>query len=406
MSTPAATLVIHNISELATCDAARGVTPGVLTHAALAASGRLITFVGSETELHSLERGPDCMEIDAGGCAVVPGFVDSHSHLVWLGERSYEYELRAQGASYEDIAAAGGGIRSTVTATQSGAVSDLVEGAHDRASAMLRLGTTTVEVKSGYGLTLAAELRELEAIRELHLLADVPDLVATYLPMHATPPNERGEFLREVNDEGLRQVRGLAEFVDAFCDTGAYSVVECEAFLTTAATMGFGLKLHAEQRSHTGAAQLAARLGAVSADHLEFANDADLAALARAGTVAVLLPGAALTLGGPPPPGRRALDAGATVAIATDCNPGTCYTESMPLIMSLAVALAGLTAGEALCAATRGGAQALRQRDRGVIRVGRRCDLVITGSAHWLDLCYHLGGDVVAQVVREGVVVA
>jgi imidazolonepropionase len=229
-------------------------------------------------------------------------------------------------------------------------------------------------------------------------------VITTYLPLHAAPPAPRADFIASVCGEGLRRAASLARFADAFCEQGAYSVEECEQFLRAAREAGLGLKLHAEQRTRSGGAALAARMGAVSADHLEHASDADLRALAGAGTVGIILPGAALILGGPPPPGRRLLDAGARIAIASDCNPGTCWNESMPLMLSLAVATAGLTPAEALQAATSGGAAALALRDRGVLREGMRCDISILNSPRWLDVAYHLGDHPVSTVIRAGAI--
>jgi imidazolonepropionase len=267
---------------------------------------------------------------------------------------------------------------------------------------MLRLGTTTVEVKSGYGVLPDAELRQLDAANALGGIEEVPDVVTTYLPLHSTPPGDRGEFIDEVVASGVEAASTRARFTDVYCEHGVFDVDECERVLVAAREHGMGLKLHAEQLSRCGGARLAARLGAVSADHLEMAGDTDLLALAGAGVVATILPGAGLVLGGPPPPGRRALDAGCTVAIATDCNPGTCYSESMPLMCSLAVASAGLTPAEALVAATAGGAAALGLDDRGLLRPGMRADFVVLNTDRWIDVAYHLGGDVVARVFKGG----
>ena len=402
-------LVVRGIGELVTCDPQRGEAPGVLTGAALAARDGLLTYIGPEA---GLPPHDGATEVDVHGRAVVPGFVDAHTHAVWLGDRRDEYAARAAGATYEEIAASGGGIRSTVRATAAGSVEELVAAARPRLQQMLAGGTTTAEVKSGYGLELAAELRQLEAARRLGGDKAAPDIVTTYLALHAAPPGDRAAFIDDVVLAGLPAVAALPadagrpRFADCFCETGAYSVEECERFLLAAKAAGLLLKIHTEQLTRTGGAALAARLGAVSADHLEHATDDDLRALAAAGVAGVILPGASLTLGGPPPPGRRLLEAGATVAIATDCNPGTSNTESMPLMISLAVALAGLLPAQALVAATSGGAAALRLTDRGVLRVGARCDLAVLGSPHWLDVAYHLGGDAVAATIRMGEVVA
>ena len=401
MST-SSTLVIRHISELCTCDPERSPMPGVISDAALIATDGLITFVGPEAELDRATAPHDAVEIDAGGSAVLPGFVDAHTHLMWLGDRGAEYAARSAGRTYEEIAAEGGGIRSTIRATAPATVDELADAARSRARRMLRAGTTTVEVKSGYGLAHEAEMRELDAAVRLRSDGDVPDVVLTYLPLHAAPDGDRGAYIDDVCLRGVSDASSRASFADAFCEQGAYTVDECERFLRAASARGLRPKLHAEQFSRTGAALLAARSGAVSADHLEHATTGDLSALAASGTVAVLLPGAALVLGGPSPPGRRAIEAGCTVALATDCNPGTCYCESLPLVMSLAVATAGLTPTEALVAATSGGAAALGLTDRGVLRSGRRCDAVILDSPHWIDVAYHLGGEVVRSVVLGG----
>lgn len=407
-----ATLVVRGIGSLVTCDPRLGEAPGVVTGpAAVAASGSVLTYAGPESGLNSVVRALNCVEIDAHGMAVIPGFVDAHAHIVWLGDRSAEYAARAAGESYAALAAKGGGIMATVRDTQQGSVAELTAAARARAARMLQLGTTTVEVKSGYGLAHDAEMRQLEAGRALRADPDMPEIVTTYLPLHAVPTQQRSSdrdaFIASVCSDGLPRASAAgATFVDAFCDTGAWSVDECERVFIAARDAGLLPKLHAEQLTHTGAARLAARIGAVSADHLEHAGDDDLRALAAAGTVGVILPGASLVLGGPPPPGRRLRDAGATVAVATDCNPGTCYSESMPLMVSLAVARAGLTPAEALVAATLGGARALALGDRGTLRPGLRCDLCILDTPHWLDVAYHLGAHPVATVVKAGRVVS
>ena len=400
------TLLVRRIGSLCTCDPQVGPPPGVIEDAALTARDGVITFAGRETDLNSSALPLDTVEVDASGLAVVPGFIDAHTHIVWLGERSEEYAQRAGGWTYQEIAAAGGGIRATVRDTARGDVGALAAAARERARRMLRHGTTTVEIKSGYGLTKAAEMRQLDAALRLRSDPGLPDVVATYLPLHAPPEGDREAFIDAVCIQGIDAAAQRARFVDAFCDEGAFTVAECERVLTAARARGLGIKLHAEQLSHSGGAMLAARLGAVSADHLEHAGEADLRALAAASVVGVVLPGAALVLGGPPPPGRQILDAGARLAVATDCNPGTCYSESMPLMVSLAVALAGLTPAEALAAATTGGAAALGLMDRGSLRAGMRCDAVILASPRWLDVAYHLGGDVVRTVIRDGRVFA
>ena len=397
--------MIRNIAQLATCDPERDGGVGLITNAGLAATAGRITYVGPNVGLDAVPRASSCVEIDARHHAVVPGFVDCHTHLVWLGDRGDEYRRRARGESYEAIAASGGGIRATVAATTAGSNDELRDAVHQRARRMLLAGTTTVEIKSGYGISVAAEMLQLDAAGKLRDELDVPDVITTYLALHAAPMGDRDAVIDDVVEHGLTAAKHRARFVDIFCDDGAYSVAESERVLRAAASQGFQLKLHAEQRGHSGGAQLAARLGAVSADHLEYSDPDDAAALAAAGTVAVLLPGAALVLDGPRPPGRQLIERGCAVALATDCNPGTCYSESMPLMTSLAVSLAGLSPEQALIAATRGGAAALRLSDRGMVRAGMRCDLVLLADTGWIDVAYHLGGSVVDTVIRAGQIV-
>jgi imidazolonepropionase len=399
-----ADLIVRGIGELVTCDPARSEPPGVVRDAAIAAREGLILFAGPERDL-DVEITRDARILSARGAAVLPGFVDSHTHVVWRGDRAAEFALRAEGKSYEEIAAAGGGIMATVRETAAASVSQLVEASRPRLRRMVAHGTTTVEIKSGYGLEDSAEVNMLLAARALAKEPNSPDVLTTYLPLHAPAPAAREAFIDDVCNRGLELALPHADFADAFCEVGAYTVEECRRFLTAAKREGLRLKLHADQRTRGGGALLAAELGAVSADHLEHADDDDLRALAAAGIVGVILPGASLVLGGPPPPGRRLLEAGARIAIATDCNPGTSYAESMPLMVSLAVATAGLTPAQAVIAATSGGAAALGLEDRGVLRPGMRCDLVMLQSAQWIDIAYHLDGDDVGTVVSGGRVI-
>ncbi len=399
-------LVVRNIGALVTGEMRDGDALGVVDDAVLVASGSLLTYAGSSARARFSPMSADVVDIDARGATVIPGFVDAHTHLTWLGDRGGEYAARAEGVTYEEIARRGGGIRSTVRATAAGSVEQIARAAAARARRMQEHGTTTVEVKSGYGLELSAELRQLDAAIAIGDDEELPDVIATYLPLHAPAEGDREALLTEVCERGVREASTRARFCDVFCEEGAYTVDECRRVLVAARAAGLEPKLHAEQRTRSGGAQLAAALRATSADHLEHATDDDLRGLAVARVTGVILPGAALVLGGPPPPGGRILDAGATVAVATDCNPGTCYSESMPLMISLAVAGCGLTPAQALLAATSGGAAALGLRDRGVLRAGLRCDAVILHSRSWLDVAYHLGANPAATVIRAGLVVA
>ena len=399
--TEAATLVVENIGELVTLDPRRDDAPGVIRDAALAAVGEQIVYAGPMDGL-DVATGSATVGIDARGAAVLPGFVDCHTHICWLGDRAEEYALRAGGVRYEEIARQGGGIRSTVRATTAGSVEELREATRRHARRMLALGTTTVEVKTGYGMTVAAEQKQLAAIVDVASEDALPDIVPTWLPLHGIPEGDREAYLDEMIRNGLAAAARMAERVDCFCDDGAWAVEECRRMFESARGAGMTAVVHAEQRAHNGAAQLACDVHAASADHLDYATDADFERMAASGVSGVILPGASLVLGTAPPPGRRLLDAGVHIAIATDCNPGTCYSESLPLMMSLAVANAGLTPAEALAAATVGAAQALRLQDRGRLVAGMRCDAVILDSPHWLDVAYHLGAHPVDRVLLRG----
>ena len=396
-----ATLVVENIGELVTLDPRRDDPPGVVRDAALAARGDTLIYAGPMAGL-DVATDSATVGIDARGAAVIPGFVDCHTHICWLGDRAQEYALRASGVAYEEIARQGGGIRSTVRATTAGSVDELREATRAHARRMLALGTTTVEVKTGYGMTVAAEQKQLAAIADAAGDESLPDIVPTWLPLHGIPEGDREAYLEEMIRNGLPAAARLADRIDCFCDDGAWSVDECRRMFEAAAPAGMTAVVHAEQRAHNGATALACDVRAASADHLDFATDADFERMAASQVSGVILPGASLVLGTAPPPGRRMLEHGVHLAIATDCNPGTCYSESMPLMMSLAVAGAGLTPARALQAATAGGAAALRLHDRGRLVAGMRADALILDSAHWLDVAYHLGAQPVDRVILRG----
>lgn len=399
-------LLLTGIASLVTNDPRFGGLLGVVADAAVAIEQGRIVWVGPRSDLPS--RFLASAELECNGRAVVPGFVDAHTHIVFAGDRADEFARRLRGEAYEDILAAGGGILSTVRATRAASEDELFASASARASRMLSGGTTTVEVKSGYGLDVETERKMLRVAARLD--ADLPiDVVPTFLGAHVVPAeyrDRRAEYVDLVCGDMLDACAADARFCDVFCDEAAFSVEESRKILAAATAKGLGLRVHADQLGRVGAADLAAALGAASADHLDHASVADLAALQRAGTAAVLLPAVSLSMRLPYPDGRRIWDSGVTVALATDCNPGTAYVESMPLVVALASLEMGLTPEEALWAATRGSAVSLELPDKGHCSPGAVADLVVLDADTYLAIPYRPGTDLVHTVVKDGVVVA
>jgi imidazolonepropionase len=398
-------LLVTGIGQLVTNDPHRRGLLGIIEDAAVVTRDGSVVWCGPESDLpRELRSFP---ELDADGRMVIPGFVDCHTHALFGGNRADEFARRLAGETYEDIMAAGGGINATVRATRAAPTARLVGEGLRRLQRMLGTGTTTVEIKSGYGLDVATELRLLEAAASLADLVPA-DIVPTFLGAHVVPPEfatDRDEYVQLVIDEMLPAVAGRARFCDVFCDKGAFTIDEARRILRAAADRGLRPRLHAEQLARTGGAALAAELGAASADHLDHVAPEDLPALREAGTVAVLLPTVSLSLQTPPPPARLLWDAGIPVALATDCNPGTSNVENMQLVVALATLTAGLTADEALWAATRGGAQALELDDRGWIGPGAIGDLVMLEAETHLEIPYRPGTDLVRMVVKRSQVV-
>jgi imidazolonepropionase len=404
-------LIVRGAGELVTLNAAAGIDGGsdglgVLAGGALAARDGRIVWVGAEADLAcEVEVPSDAVEIDAEGACVLPGFVDSHTHAVFAGERAGEYGRRLAGASYLEIQAAGGGIMSTVRATRAASEDELAALTRRRLDSFLRHGTTTVEIKSGYGLTLEDERKLLAAAKVPH----PTNRVYTLLAAHSTPEEYAGrddEYIALVCTEMLPALAGEAEFIDVFCDEGAFTVEQSRRVLEAGRALGYRLKIHAEELAHTGGAAMAAALGAVSADHLIHVTGEDIAGLRAAGTVATLLPGTSYTLHTSYAPARALLDAGVTVALASDFNPGSCYCENLQMTMSLACQELRLTPAEALRAATIGGAAALGlQAEVGSLEVGKRCDLLVLDAASHEELPYHYGVNLVSGVIAGGRVV-
>jgi imidazolonepropionase len=381
---------------------------GVIEHGALRVEGDTLAWVGAEADLKlSMHGRALTAEHDLGGALVTPGLVDGHTHLVYGGERAREFERRLEGASYEEIARAGGGIRATVAATRAASDEALFTAASRRAQALMAEGVTTLEIKSGYGLTREHEARCLRVARRLG--AELPLSVrTTCLAAHALPPEFEGcadAYIEAVCRwlPGL-QAEGLIDAVDAFCDRIGFTPAQTERVFEAARSLGLPVKLHAEQLSDQGGAQLAARFGALSCDHLEHLSEAGVQAMAHAGTVAMLLPGAFYFLRETKLPPLQALrDARVPIAIASDHNPGSSPALSMPLMIHMACTLLRLTPEEALRGATVNGARALGLADRGRLVAGQRADFAVWDLEHANELAYWFGRSACRKVVAAGV---
>lgn len=379
----------------------------------IAGGGALITdgviqWLGPMAEMPAVPPGATL--IDARNQIILPGLVDSHTHLVFAGSRCDEFEQRLAGVSYQELASRGGGIHATVRHTRAASKPELKELTRVRLDRMLKLGITTVEIKSGYGLTLEDELKCLEVVAELQ--SEQPcELVPTFMGAHEVPADfqdRRADYLRLVVEQMIPIVaqRRLAEFCDVFCEQGVFSVEDSELILAAARRHGLGRKVHADEFTPLGGAQLAARLGAVSADHLLKITDSGIAALRESGTVATLLPGTAFFLGLPYAPARRLIDAGVPIALATDANPGSCMTENLWLIGTIACTQMKMLPAEVVTALTLNAAAALGRSDRlGSLEVGKQADLIICDGPDYRQLFYHFGTNHVRTVIKSGRVV-
>jgi len=390
-----------NISQLVTPTGAgpkRGQEHSQLT--TISDAALLVGPAGLIEWLGPAAQAPQAETIDLNGRAVLPGLVDPHTHAVWAGERLADFEARASGTAYEEILRRGGGIRSTMRATQAASQAELVEAALPRLARLTASGATTIEVKSGYGFTAEAELRMLEAIRELRQLLPVR-LVATLL-IHVPPaaPGEREAYVDMVVSELIPEAarRGLATAVDVFTEAESFTVAETRRMLEAARERGLKTKLHADQFHAIGGTELAVELGALSVDHLEASGQAQLDALAGSGTVGTVLPGVTLHLGLHAAPGRALIDAGGSVAVGTDLNPGSSPVPSAALVQALAVRLNGLKPAEALSAGTVNAAAALGLDGPGRLEVGCPADFIVLSSGDWRELSYDLSGGAVKSV--------
>jgi imidazolonepropionase len=379
-----ATRVICSVGELTTNDPTLGDESelGRIHDAAFVIDDEQVLWVGRNGE------APDADEmIDAGGAAVIPGFVDSHTHLVFAGERSDEFEARMAGRRYD-----GGGIARTVAATRAASYDELRKGAHARVRELRAGGVTTVEIKSGYELTTDGEVRSLEVAGEF-------SHERTWLGAHVVPPEfaaDRDGYISLLTTTMLDACAPHAKWADVFCDRGAFSVDEARAILESAREKGLAPRLHANQLAHSGAIALAVDLDCASVDHCTYLEDGDVDLLSASATVATLLPGAEFSTRSPYPSARRLLDAGATVALATDCNPGSSYVTSMGFVIALAVREMAMSVDEALWSATMGGALALRRSDVGHLGIGARANFAILDAPRAAHLAYRPGAQLVA----------
>lgn len=408
---PAFDVVIRNTSEVVTCDgpldrpAEETLAP--ITRGAVGVRGETIAWLGPESALPADAIGPGTKVLDAKGGFVGPGLVDPHTHLVFAGERSAEFEQRCQGKSYLEIAQAGGGIGNTMRATRAATEEALIESALPRLVRLLAQGVTTVEIKSGYGLDVIAEMKLLQAIRRLGEFQPVT-VVSTFLGLHALPPeyaNDRNAWVRLCIDTLLPQIANerLASFADVFVEQSAFTPDEARLFVTRAKGAGLAITLHVDQLTPGAGAELAAELGAVSAVHLEQITPAGIAALAKAGTVAILAPTSTLFARVKPwAPGRALRDAGVKVALCTNCNPGSSMSENVSLAMGLACLENGLTPAEAYLGFTRMAGLALARPALGRLVVGGPADLAVSRAPSYRFLPYHLGMNDVGVVLKAG----
>lgn len=391
---------------------------GAIKNGAVAIRAGRIVAVGETNAIRNLHQA--AREVDATGQTICPGFVDPHTHVVFAGHRANEFELKLRGAGYLDILAAGGGILSTVQATRAATPEQLVCESRERLRQMLRLGTTTAECKTGYGLETVTELKQLQA---LQILAETQpiELVPTFLGAHTVPPEFKGRadqyvdlVIEEMIPATLRNPNpsarqtaprmGIPKFVDVFCEQNAFSVTQAQRVLAAGQRAGMQVKAHVDQFNSLGGVQMALALGAVSVDHLEVTTDEDIARIAQSNTVAVLIPAASFNLGqGHYANGRGLIDAGAIVALCTDINPGSAPCPSLPLVMAIACRYMKLSPAEALNACTINAAHAIQLGDRiGSIEVGKQADLLILAAPDYRHLAYQFGGNLIQTVIKRG----
>lgn len=406
-------IIIRNAAQLVTCSgltAKKGSAMselGVIENGAVVVTDGVITYAGRTKDMPDVDTTAYQI-IDAAGRAVLPGFVDSHTHLVFGGFREEEFSWRMRGDSYMSIMERGGGIHNTMNATRKASFEELRASAAARLDRMFSLGITTVEGKSGYGMDMQTELRQLEVMKALDAEHPV-DIVPTFMGAHATPAEYKGredDFIDYMIEVVMPEVarRGLAECCDIFCEKGVFDIEQSSRYLTAARDMGFRIKIHADEIVDTGGAKLAAELGALSADHLLMTSDEGIKALANSDVVATLLPCTAFSLREHYARGREMIDAGCAVALATDLNPGSSFTSSIPLIFAIACIYMKMSPEEAVTALTINGAAAVGRADSvGSIDVGKQGDMVILDFPSYKFLPYHAGMNIVRTVIKKGV---
>jgi imidazolonepropionase len=379
---------------------------GVIENATVCIENGIFKWIGRNVDFtQTVDERIDV--IDATDLVGLPGFVDSHTHLLFAGTREDEFALRVEGKTYQEIAQAGGGILNTVQATRTATKKELKRIARRHLDAMLTEGTTTVEIKSGYGLNEKDEIKMLEAINDMTEEC-LMDIVPTFLGAHALPPefkNNADGYVDLICSRMLPYIaqRKLAKFCDAFCEQGYFSVEQCRSVFEKAKSLGLSIKIHADQLSQMGASKLAAEMGAHSADHLEQIDDAGIAVLKKSGTIAAILPGVSFFLHCSYPPARKMIDAGIPLAIASNFNPGSCMSYSMPMMITIACTQMSMTPEEAITASTLNGAAALGLSEKlGSIEVGKQADIVLYDIPSYRYLAYHFGTNHVAKVIKHG----
>lgn len=411
-------MLIHHASQLITLQGGpqRGIDLGrlgLIENGAVLVRGETIAAIGNSDDM--IRRYPDEPRLDAGGRVVMPGFVDPHTHLVWVGDRAAEFEMRLEGRTYLEILAAGGGILSTVRATRAASLEKIKSETRERAEMILKLGTTTAEAKTGYGLESASELLQLQALLELN--AEGPlEIVPTWLGAHAIPPEFKTDpdaYTDLICQSMLPEVKTWWQmhapqfplpFVDVFCETGAFSLVQSRRILETAIRLGFPVKIHADEFDNLGGASLAAELGAASADHLVKTSREDIIALAKGNTVAVALPCTPFGLAEQHyTPAKDILAAGGLLAVASDLNPGTAWCGNMQFVIALACRYLKLTPAQAIAAATINAAAAIQRADRiGSLEVGKQADILVLSVSDYRHLGYQFGTNLVNTVIKRG----